>query len=116
MKTRLQRKAAETQFTSLFSTPLFALLLFAVSLRGFVALSLRAPFAIPLSAFRIRLVPHSDTREKTVLAKRTHLTAVIHKPKQERNSYGSPVDFPPAARTSAAHEGRRYMQKRVALA
>ena len=34
-------------------------------------------------SFSIRSVPRIDTRQKTVLAKRTHLTAMIHKRKQE---------------------------------
>ena len=50
------------------------------------------PFDIPHSSFIIRLVPRYDTRKKTVLAKQTHLTAMIHKPKQERLSPLSPLD------------------------
>ncbi len=48
-------------------------------------------------AFRVSAfshVPHADTKQKTVLAKRTHLTALIHKPKQECLFYSSLASFP----------------------
>jgi len=61
------------------------------------AYSLQPPHPLPLgfgvSVFCVSAfsqVPRGDTSKKTVLAKRTHLTALIHKPKQERRSHFVP--------------------------